>query len=59
MDEDTDTHPKLYFEYLIQLELRICKPVLTSIILTIQIELMQVSSQIVVITKRLFQINNS
>ena len=52
-------HPKLYFEYLIQLELRILKPVLTCIILTIQIELMQASSQIVVITKRLFQINNS
>ena len=51
-------HPKLYFEYLIQLELRICKPVLAYIILTIQIELMQVSSQIVDIIKRLFQFNN-
>ena len=51
--------PKLYIECVIQLELRICKPVLTYIILTIQIELMQVSSQIVVIIKWLFQNNSS
>ena len=44
--------------YVIQLELRICKPIMAYVILTIQIELKQVSSQIADITKRLFQINN-
>ena len=49
--------PKFYFEFVNQLELRICKLILACLILTIQTELKQVSSQIVDFTKRLFQIN--